>query len=162
MPTLGTSGLGRSLRKTTTFVVGTREQSLSSLPINSSISVYQVATENRGWHWVPLNKERMQESVLCSGVPTSRSPEIQIAFQVGTAWHQVTYLSLQALNWEAGHQPGHLPEDQETQCVWTLFETHWAWQKWKYSSWPVLENTEPVELRINQVSSVCLHPFSSL
>lgn len=98
-----------------------------SVPINSSISVYQVATENRNQHWVLLSQggwQSLWRLRLCSGAAITRSQETEISFWVGTAWHQATQLSLRALNWEAGHQPDHLPEEQQAQCVWTLLEKH--------------------------------------
>lgn len=53
--------VGRSLRKTTTSVVGAWEQSLSPLPINPSICVYKTATKNRDQHWALLSQGGMEE-----------------------------------------------------------------------------------------------------
>lgn len=127
MPTLGTSGLGESLRKTTTFVVGTWEQSLSLLPINSPVSTKlplrtETSTESC---WARERWRSLWRPRLCPGVTVTRSREMEISFHIGTTWHQATHLSLQALNWKAGHQPGHLPEEQQTYnvCEHTLWRT---------------------------------------
>lgn len=122
MPTLGTSRLGGSLRKTT-FVVGTWEQSLSLLPINSPVGVYQVATKNRDQHWVLLSEGKMEEPVEPTAVPWSnryqepRDGDLFPHRDYVTSGHSLIPPSLKLESRTPARPPTWGTTD--LQCVWT-------------------------------------------
>lgn len=163
MPTLGTSGLGRPLRKTTTFVVGTWEQSLSLLPINSSICVYQAATENGDRHWacwVREGRRSLWRQPLLQSKCKYEPRDLHLSGDYVTSSNSLTPLSLKLGSRTPTTPPTWRTTD--TMCVWTRLGKHEAGHKWKHSSWPITENTDPVDLRRNQVNLSISAPFSPL